>query len=183
MYGDTVSVNHAEHTVSVQPTVKTKLIKTALVFGAVGIFVLLFVVLSVLGMQFILLPSAVMVIVLEVFAVWFFWKYTSTDYDYSISAGDLSMAVVYGGRTRKELFKTKISSAELIADYGGVPSPDERRAEKVYNCLSEADAQNAVYMLFKDESGKKCIVYFETTAKVLKLLKFYNASAYKVTVK
>ena len=183
MYGDSGSANHAENTVLVKPTAKTKLMKIGLIACSVALFVLMFVVLKIVDMDYLLVPSSVMIIVLEVFGIWYFWKYTSLEYDYLIATGDIAMSVVYGGRSRKDLFKVKISSAELIADCNAIPVSDEQKAEKVYNCTSGPDAINVIYMLFKNEEGKKCIAYFEASAKVLKLLKFYNSSAYKVTYK
>lgn len=182
MYGESGSANHAEHSVIVKPTGKTKMIKVGLFAGAVALFVGLFVLLNLIELPYLLLPSSVMLIVLEVFGIWYFWKYTSVEYDYVISTGDLSVSAVYGGRSRKELFSVKISTASLIASYEGRPAAEEATAEQIYNCVSSFEASNIIYLIFKDEDGKKCVAYIEATAKFIKLLKFYNSSSCKVIV-
>ena len=181
MYDGTGSANHAEHSVIVKPTAKSKLLKLGLFAGAIFLFVGVFVILSIIGYDFLLLPSSVMIIVLEVFGIWYFWKYTSIEYDYLISTGDLTVTAVYGGRSRKDLFSVKVSTASLIASYNGKPAPEEGTAETIYNCVSSFDATSIVYIVFKDESGKKCIAYIEAPQKFIKLFKFYNSTACKVT--
>ncbi len=181
MYGSSGTANHAEHSVIVKPTLKTKLIKIGLFAGAIFIFVGIFALLSLIGYDFLLLPSSVMIIVLEVFGIWYFWKYTSIEYDYIISTGDISVDVVYGGRSRKNMFTVKISTASLIAQYNGNEAPEEKNAEIVYKCVSSFEASNIIYIVFKDEDGKNCIAYIESTQKFAKLLKFYNSSACKIS--
>ena len=183
MYEGTGSANHAEHSVLVKPTGKTKLIKIGLFAAAIALFVGLFVFLSVIEMDFLLVPSAVMLVVLEVFGIWYFWKFTSIEYDYVIATGDLTVSAVYGGRSRKELFSVKISTASLIASYEGKPASEEANTELIYNCVGSFDSTDIVYIVFKNEDGKKAIAYIEAPKKMLKLFKFYNSSACKVIIK
>lgn len=180
MYESSVSANHAEHSVTVKPNSKTKLLKLGLIAAAIVLFIGLFVVLSLFDAQVLMLGGSVMLIVLEVFGIWTFWKYTSLEYDYVIATGDLTMSVIYGSRSRKDVFSVKISSVELIASYNGEPAKEENGADNVYRCVSSFDASSIIYMSFKDQQGKNCVAYLEAPQKVLKLLKFYNVSAYKV---
>lgn len=180
MFGDSGSANHAEHSVLVKPNKRTTLIKLGLIFGAFAFFIGLFVLLSVLEYDHLLLPSSVMIIVLEVFGIWYFWKYTSLEYDFVISTGDLTVDVIYGGRTRKNVFSVKISGASLIASYTDKPADEEKTAEIIYKCVSSFDSKDILYIVFKDSEGKKCVAYFEATKKMIKLFKFYNSSACKV---
>lgn len=181
MYGDSGSANHVEHSVLVKPTAKTGLLKFGIIFGAIALFALIFGVLSIFNAGFLLVPSSVMILVLDVFGIWFFWKYTSIEYDYLIATGDLSVTAVYGGRTRKEVFCTKISAASLIANCDGKNVPEEQSAEKVYCCVSSFESRDLTYIIFKDGEGKKCLAYFEANSKMKKLLKFYNSSACRLT--
>ncbi len=183
MYEGTGSANHAEYSVLVKPTTKTKLIKFGLFAGAITLFIGVFAILSIFDMGPLMLPSSVMLIVLEVFGIWYFWKYTSIEYDYLIATGDLTVTAVYGGRSRKDLFSVKISTATVIASYEGKPAPEESTVDTVYNCVSSFEAANIVYIAFKDGDGKKCIAYIEAPQKFIKLFKFYNSTACKVTIK
>lgn len=178
MYGDTGSPNYAEHSVIEKPNKRTKMLKATIAFSAVAVFLLLFVVLSVFASALvIIMPMAAVVIA---FGAWIFWKYTNVEYDYVISGGDIQMSVVYGGRSRKQLFRFKLSGAELFAGYNHSSPPREDGYAHRYACVSSMDAAGIVYTVFKNENGEKCIAYFEATKKVLSLLKFYNSSAYKV---
>lgn len=182
MYEGTGSANHAELSVLVKPTAKTRLIKFSLFGIAIALFVGVFIILSIIEMDFLLLPSSVMLIVLEVFGIWYFWKYTSVEYDYVIATGDLTVSAVYGGRSRKDIFCIKISTAALIAPYEGKPAADEGTADIVYRCVSSFEASDVVYIVFKNEDNKKCVAYIEAPKKFIKLFKFYNSSACKVVL-
>ena len=120
-----------------------------------------------------------MVTVLIVFAAFIFWKFTKVEYDYVISGGEMQMHVVYGGRSRKELFTFKLSTAELFADKKQTPADDSKYGKAFY-CVSEMSAENVLYAVFKNEDGEKCIAYFEAPKKAYSILRFYNSSACKI---
>jgi len=178
MFGDATS-NYFEFSVTEKPNKKTKTRKAIIATSAVVVFVALFAVLSAFASAMVVIMP--MTTVLIVFAAFIFWKYTKIEYDYFISSGDMQMNIVYGGRSRKELFTFKISSAELIADPKSNPA-DNSRYQRVYTCVSSMEAQGIIYAVFKNQNGEKCIVYFEAPKKALSLLKFYNSSAYKVSL-
>lgn len=178
MFGDATS-NFLEYSVVEKPNKKTKTRKAVIIASAVAVFVVLFGVLSAFASAMVVVMP--MATVLIVFAAFIFWKYTKIEYDYVISGGDMQMHIVYGGRNRKELFTFKISSAELIADLAGNPT-DNSRYQKVYTCVSSMEAENILYVVFKNGDGEKCIAYFEAPKKAFSLLKFYNSSAYRVSL-
>ncbi len=177
MFGDPSSPNHVEFSVAEKPNKKTKTRKAIIVLSAVSVFIALFAVLSIFASATVVVMP--MVTVLIVFGAFIFWKYTKIEYDYVISTGDMQMHIVYGGRSRKELFTFKISTAELIADPVSTPA-DNSAYDKVYTCVSSMDAVGIVYAVFKNTRGERCIVYFEAPKKALSILKFYNSAAYKV---
>lgn len=177
MYGNSDSPNFLEHSVVEKPNKRTKTIKTAIIVSALAIFGLLFLGISLFASaMLVVIPMAS---VLIVFGAFIFWKYTKAEYDYVISGGDMQMHIVYGGRSRKELFTFKLSSAELFADKASTPA-DDSKFDKAYYCVSSMDAANILYAVFKNEDGEKCIAYFEAPKKANSILKFYNASAYKI---
>ena len=52
----------------------------------------------------------------------------------------------------------------------------EKYAPQVtYYGVSAFDSPDAYYMLFTDESGNRCVYYFEATERALKVLRFYNS--------
>lgn len=177
MYGDISSPNYLEHSVAEKPNKRTKTLKAVIISAALVVFLLLFWVLSVFAKAMIIIIP--MVTVLIVFAAFIFWKFTKVEYDYVISGGEMQMHMVYSGRSRKELFCFKLSSAELFADKKQAPV-DDSKYSKAFYCVSDMNAENIVYAVFKNDDGEKCIAYFEAPKKAYGILKFYNSSAYKI---
>lgn len=177
MYGNTGSPNFLEYSVSEKPNKKTKTLKAVIILSAITIFLLLFWLLSVFASAMVIVIP--MVTVLIVFAAFIFWKFTKVEYDYVISGGDMQMHIVYGGRSRKELFCFKLSTAELFAEKSALPA-DDSKYDKAYYCVSSMDAENILYAVFKNEGGERCIAYFEAPKKAHSILRFYNSSACRI---
>jgi len=106
----------------------------------------------------------------------FTWRYVKPEYIYSMTSGALTFEVLYGNKTRKTVFETKIANAETIAPYSEKAKLDiEKYAPKnEYLGVSSLDSPDAYYMLFKNDKGENCVYYFEATARALKILRFYN---------
>lgn len=108
--------------------------------------------------------------------IWFLtWRYVQPTYLYNLTSGNLTFYTIYGGRTKKKIFSTKIADASLIA-----PAVSEEAkgctegCVKTYCGVSDAESPDVYLMVFGDEKGRKCAYYFEATAKALKILRFYN---------
>lgn len=108
----------------------------------------------------------------------FTWKHTNIEFEYSMTAGEITVSNIYGGRSRKTVTRLRIKDCELIA-----PLNEENRdrlvrfgAEKSFSALSSPDAEDAYFAIYKD-GDKKCVFYFEATDRALKICKFYNSHA------
>ncbi len=119
------------------------------------------------------------------------WRYVSVEYEYSITAGELTFCKIYGGRSRSKKLTFKLRDAVRIA-----PLVDEQEAakatayhpEREFSAISSLRADDIYFILFEyafRESGKqqkrRAIFYFEATAKALQICRFYNASATVMT--
>ncbi|MBQ8207186.1 MAG: hypothetical protein IJZ89_00430 [Clostridia bacterium] len=109
--------------------------------------------------------------------VFFTWRYIKVEYEYSMTSGDVMFSNIYGGRSRKTVIEFRLKDCSLIAPL----STHEHKArdyepEIVYRAVSSEKAQDVYFALF-EKDGKRCIVYFEATAKALKICRFYNAPA------
>lgn len=104
------------------------------------------------------------------------WRYTDIEYEYVVSSGELSLAVIYGNRTRKKMLEVKISEAEKIAPYNDAAkaSLGSVQIKNVYNILKSKSYENAYYALFDIPKKGKTIVLFEGNEKALKIMRFYN---------
>ncbi len=108
--------------------------------------------------------------------VFFTWRYACPEYKYKTLSGQLEFYIIYGGKTTKKLFETRIADANEIAPYNENAAADieKWKPEHSYVGVSSLASPDAYYMLFTDENGKRCVYYFEATDKALKILSFYN---------
>ncbi len=115
--------------------------------------------------------------------VFFTWRYVSVEYEYTVVSGRLTFSKIYGGRSRKKVLELMLRDADRIAPLtdDAVRELSRSGLDKTYSALSAPDAEDAYFMTFKAPSGERCVFYFEATAQMLKLCRFYNASSTVVT--
>jgi len=121
--------------------------------------------------------------------VFFTWRFTDVDYEYSITSGELTFSKIYGNRMRRRVLKLELRSASVIAPLDNAEHSAKAaawRPEREYSAISSTDAPDIYYILFEDNSkGKKdkkrAILYFEATARALQICRFYNPSAIVLT--
>lgn len=105
------------------------------------------------------------------------WRFTMPEYEYSVEAGVLTIAVIYGGRTRRVRFTAELSEATRI-------SKCDRRALESRDIVSikdlsvSGDGDSVWCAVFPDKSsGKKNAVIFETNEALQRALRLSNPSA------
>ena len=110
--------------------------------------------------------------------VFFTWRYVSVEYEYTVVSGRVTFCKIYGGRSRKKMLEMTLKEAEIIAplsdEYSG--KIEDFAPEAEYCALSARDAEDAYFALFRNSEGKKCVFYFEATARMLKICRMYNPS-------
>ncbi|MBQ9785773.1 MAG: hypothetical protein IJW29_09755 [Clostridia bacterium] len=113
--------------------------------------------------------------------VFFTWKYTQVEYEYSFFSGKLTVTKILGGRTRKKLVEVMIRDINAIFPYENV---HVSRAEKwnanvsVYAASSLQAPELYLALWENEESGKRYLLCFEPNEKALKIMKYYNMSAF-----
>ena len=139
---------------------------------------------SVGVMSKLLVPCIALVPVTTWIVIYFTWRYVNIDYEYSTVSGILTFSKIFGNRSRKTVTEIKIKSAVTIApltDKLQKSKLDAYAPEIVYNALSTADVEDGYFMIYEDDSGRKCAFLFEATAQMLKICRYYNPSATVVT--
>lgn len=126
-------------------------------------------------------PLAALAPVALLIVVYFTWRYTKIEYEYSITSGILTFSEIYGGRSRKTIVEFRLKDCVDIAPISEQDKLDDFGAEVSYVALSEKDAPDAYFATFENEKGRKCVFFFEATEKALKICRFYNPSHTKVT--
>ncbi len=106
----------------------------------------------------------------------FTWRYVCPEYKYRTISGAITFEIIYGNKTTKKMFETRIAEADEIAPYSerAAASIEKWKPDNTYFGVSDLTSPDVYYMLFTDEDGKRCVYYFEATEKALKILSFYN---------
>ena len=112
--------------------------------------------------------------------IFFTWRYTDVDYECSMTSGVLTFSKIFGSRSRKTVFEVSIKSISHIAPYVSDSKKriDRYAPEEIYDARPSARSDRQYFALFEDKKGKKSLFLFEPDDKTLKILKFYNASAF-----
>jgi hypothetical protein len=116
--------------------------------------------------------------------VYFTWKYTKPEYEYSVTSGRVTFSVIHGKRSRKEMLNFAIKDCLQIA-----PATEREWIERLeiydpeitYSALSSINSPDKYYAAFENAEGKRCVFYFEATEKMLKFCRNYNSSHTVVT--
>ena len=112
------------------------------------------------------------------------WRYVSVDYEYSVTSGTLTLTKIYGNRSRRKIFEMKLKDAVRIAPLEAPLEADRATAyapEREFVGVSSMSAPDIYIMLFelgndKNREKRRAIFYFEATAKMLSVCRFYNPS-------
>ncbi|MBQ8004972.1 MAG: hypothetical protein IJ303_01505 [Clostridia bacterium] len=109
--------------------------------------------------------------------VFFTWRYVKVEYEYSMVSGEVTFSNIYGGRSRKQTISFRIKDCRLIAPLATHEHKIKDYApEKIFSAVSSSKAADVYFAVFeKDE--KLYAVYFEATAKALKIFKYYNSTS------
>lgn len=135
------------------------------------------------GLMFKLIVPFLALIPLSLWIIVFFtWRHTQVEYEYSYFTGALTVSKILGSRSRKLL--AKITIRELTAVY---PCDDEYAArieafgeQKTIFAASSEKSANLYAALWTDENDVKRALYFEPNEKAIKILKYYNMTAVTV---
>ena len=129
---------------------------------------------KLLAYLFALVPISLWVI------IFFTWRYTQVQYEYSFFAGELTVSRILNDRFRKELITVHIRHFSAVLPYSSEHKAEIERfvADKTVFAASDEDAQGLCVAMWTDEdSGEKIKLYFEPDEKSRKILRYYNAVA------
>lgn len=125
-----------------------------------------------------------LVVVTEWMLVYFTWKYTKPEYEYSVTSGRVTFSVIHGKRSRKEMLNFAIKDCLKIApatDGDFLAMLEQYDPEVTYSAVSTVDSPDKYYAAFETPEGKRCVFYFEATEKMLKLCRNYNSAHTVIT--
>lgn len=111
--------------------------------------------------------------------VFFTWRLTQVEYEYSFFAGVLTVSRVLGGRTRKKLCEVPIRQLSDVLPYEDefLRKIENFSAERTVFAASDEQAPHLYVLLWKDADGVRTALFLEPNEKALKILRYYNMSA------
>lgn len=134
-----------------------------------------------LGLALEFFPIAIAVVIAGGFlAVLYMRRFSRIDYEYQIFEGVAVFSEILGNASRRQVLSFEIRKCERVAplsDEKWARFAEEYPTETVYSALSSPDAENVYFAAFEGEKGRKTIVYFEMTARALKLFRAANPQA------
>lgn len=116
-----------------------------------------------------------------VFLLWFLWRYTQIEYEYVIAQGEMTFSVIYGKKSRRDVFSFPVKQAERIVSYQAEKDAcdafpaDETRFYA--SSFSDADTLCALVTL---EDGRKVRLFFRGTERAVSALRRANPGAVRV---
>lgn len=111
--------------------------------------------------------------------VFFTWRLTQVEYEYSFFSGELTVARVLGGRTRKVLCKVPLRQLSDVLPYENdyIQKIKNFSAERTVFAASDESAPDLYALLWKDEKGTRTALFLELNEKAIKIMRYYNMSA------
>lgn len=108
--------------------------------------------------------------------IWLTWPLTQIEWEYTLAAGTLYVAKIYGRKKRKEIIEVELSDALMIAPAN---EDNQRKAEELspsatVRALSEPSAENIWLLLFEDAPNHRVLVYAEMDEEMLRILRHGN---------
>ena len=129
------------------------------------------------GMTKLILPLLAFIPITTWILVWLTWKYVQVEYEYSVFSGVITVSRIYGGKKRKQLVSVRIKELSAVVPYTDehIHKVNNFEAQKTVMAASCSDAPSAYIALWTD-SDTRMLLCFEPDEKILKLIKYYNAS-------
>lgn len=146
----------------------------------VALYVLWAAVWLVVGIAIRLIAPLLAFVPLTLWALIFFtWRLTQVEYEYSFFSGVLTVSRVLGGRSRRTLVEIPLRSLSSV--YPCTEEYAERidafRADRVLLAASSSESDGLYAALWNDEENGRQALFFEPNEKALKIIRYYNASA------
>ncbi|MBE6599778.1 MAG: hypothetical protein E7640_01040 [Ruminococcaceae bacterium] len=150
--------------------------KKKTVFLLIYIFFTAALLALVLGVGMLFLPLFALAPIAVWLLVFLTWRFTDPEYEYSITSGEMTFSIIYGGKTRKKVFEQAVRSMEAVAPLTDMYRDKilDYKPQRVFEGASSHESPDAYFALFENGDGERCVYYFEATARALKILRHYN---------
>ena len=161
---------------AVEAKVEGKLLRNRILL-IIG-YILYAIVFMVLVFASKLLPLGAFVVVTTAIIVFFTWRYVDVEYEYTIVKGEMTFSKIFGRKSRRDFLKVRIQDMSCFAPYTGEYKSLADNAVNKYYAVSSMSSPDVYVGIFKEpKTNETSVIFFEATAKCVKLAKFYNSTA------
>lgn len=105
--------------------------------------------------------------------LFYVFKYTVKEYEYSLINGDLDIDVILGMRKRKRVFSTGSRDIKVMAPYSRKEIIPEGEYSEVLDASISKSSPNRWYFICHKEDGKNMLVFFNPSERLKKAFKAY----------
>ena len=176
---EAMSMNYAEYACNVRCEGKLLLKRILLII----FFLALFVVGTAAVCGWIIYAPTLELIVIGVCGVGYFFASSrlKIEYEYIIASAQVEFDVIYGARTRKEIFTISLDDVERIAPYNADNAKyiDSKKVSKVYDFCSAKKSKRRYFMLVRKDRTN-FVIYFDAVSRTLDVLRFFRASIVEI---
>ncbi len=168
--------NFCEYSVRPEPTGKIMLGKT-LLMAVYILFCAVYLIIFALNFRAWALVALLPFIMYAIIKIT--WRFTVVEYDFAIEAGELTVAKIYAGSSRRVKARANVPEMTLIAPYNEnarvLSSPD---IISVKDFSAKKGSGSAWICVYPERSGsKKRALIIETNDEMLRVLRLCNPSA------
>ncbi len=105
----------------------------------------------------------------------FSWRYTRSEYEYSVDDGVLTLSIIYSGRTRRTILEFPLRDAEIIAPTNGLYDGKIRDFDPEATYWGVYTVEQANYFaIFTDEDDTRTVFYLHADLDAAKKLRRIN---------
>jgi hypothetical protein len=107
---------------------------------------------------------------------WYCMRFTRIEYEYAIHSGDFTVAAIYNNLSRKDLITAKVKDMHKIVPYfTNEPLLEAPEINQVLYYCSDLENPDLYIAVFSDEKKGRVALVFNTSRKLVQIMKFYNA--------
>ncbi len=102
------------------------------------------------------------------------WRYAQLEHKCEVGSAKLTISEIYGRKKQVTVFEHLISDFKIIAPMNDEHKAEYENADEFIDQRGSVSSTDAYFAAF-EENGKRIVVMFEATNKMVKVLKFYNS--------
>lgn len=169
------NVAFAEQIVKRKKTKKHTAICVGVVAGVIIVFFIISIVMAVYFFEeYGAWTNAIASVLLAVAClfVFYFFKYTKVEFEYSLIDGQMDISKIMGRERRKSIISFTTENVSVLGPCSEENAPKYSGSfQKTYDCTSAPDAEGRWFIVLTKGSGMNALIFIEPNEKMIDALK------------